>query len=599
MENAVGEVDRGTRKRGREKYKQQSDKKRTRYSDPDPELLKLQARPCTHNKKSFKCCVVTNADLAKNRATLYQVPDKIAQDRTLTRFIGVCEPQRRRSSGNVARKNTPKKVSTTYYLRTVAHGNVPVCKSFFCYGMNVSKARVLRVAKTVCEGKTPTEKRGGDKKSHKSIAKKTAVREFIKQLKGRESHYGRNKSKRLYLDPALSISNLHKMYQTSVSDESLKVKYPMFYNIFVKEFNIGFSSPAIDACATCMQLKYKLKSAKDNIGKQNLRTELRLHKLSSGTFYALIREYRERDDVLSFCFDLQQVQQLPKTPIQQAYYSRQIGFYSFCCVPLNCKNPTFYTWSEDQAARGSNEIGSALLHYLRNIAFPSGVSNVGMFCDGCAGQNKNNHILHTILYWLRNESPEHIKEAELIFPVRGHSFLPADRTFGRIEKSLRKHSTIVSRDEYNTLYQQVGAVKKLGVDWKIYNLKSLETVYKRLKGISEVKRLKMKKCETRKGTTAIKVKALNYYRFESNEQYVALNKTNAAEETMVIPEVPMKHGLSSEKLRDVQNLLQTHFGVNWRQDQQLQWYLHVFECSQGDEDSEPCDCLSYEKAMHV
>lgn len=39
----------------------------------------------------------------------------------------------------------------------------------------------------------------------------------------------------------------------------------------------------------------------------------------------------------------------------------------------------------------------------------------------CGGQNKNSHIIHTLMHWLENKSPEHLKEIIITFPVRGHS----------------------------------------------------------------------------------------------------------------------------------------------------------------------------------
>lgn len=58
----------------------------------------------------------------------------------------------------------------------------------------------------------------------------------------------------------------------------------------------------------------------------------------------------EVGDAISFCFDLQKMQQLPKTPIQEAFYSRQLALYVFRCCEMNSKNPVFYTWCEDQAS---------------------------------------------------------------------------------------------------------------------------------------------------------------------------------------------------------------------------------------------------------
>lgn len=92
-----------------------------------------------------------------------------------------------------------------------------------------------------------------------------------------------------------------------------------------------------------------------------------------------------------------------------------------------CKKPHFLHID------GSNEIGSALLNYLRASNL-NGIRKIHLFADGCGCQNKNSHIMHLLMYWLHNESPDNIEEIEITFPVRGHSYLPADRVFGRVEK---------------------------------------------------------------------------------------------------------------------------------------------------------------------
>ncbi|KAJ4441211.1 hypothetical protein ANN_11062 [Periplaneta americana] len=89
------------------------------------------------------------------------------------------------------------------------------------------------------------------------------------------------------------------------------------------------------------------------------------------------------------------------------------------------------------------------------------VEAIRLLVEPC-GKNKNNNVLHAIFLWLENESPEHGEEMELIFPVRGHSFLPADRIFGQTEMILRKMPVIVTRDEYNGVYKEIGIVNKLG-----------------------------------------------------------------------------------------------------------------------------------------
>src|SRR5690606_36247266 len=159
-------------------------------------------------------------------------------------------------------------------------------------------------------------------------------------------------------------------------------------------------------------------------------------------------------------FDMQQVHPLPKLPIQDAYYSRQVSYYTFCDVDAKGHSPEFFTWTEEMCGRGSTEVASVLLHFLSNQEFDSGIKRIRLFADGCCGQNKNSHVVHALIHWLEKDAPRHIFDVELIFPVRGHSFLPADTVFGRVEKELKKLETITNPKEYDNVYSRLGKVNR-------------------------------------------------------------------------------------------------------------------------------------------
>nr|CAI5839159.1 unnamed protein product [Callosobruchus analis] len=120
----------------------------------------------------------------------------------------------------------------------------------------------------------------------------------------------------------------------------------------------------------------------------------------------------------------QRVQQWPRTNINDAFYSHQISFYCLCYVSTDSKNPIFYTLTENQTGRGSAGIASALINFLEPQAYD-----------------------------------------DLIFPVRGHSFLPAERCIERVEKLLRKHPTLISTKEYKNIYEELGEVREPGIVW--------------------------------------------------------------------------------------------------------------------------------------
>ncbi|KAJ8868381.1 hypothetical protein PR048_029897 [Dryococelus australis] len=206
-------------------------------------------------------------------------------------------------------------------------------------------------------------------------------------------------------------------------------------------------------------------------------------KLRANSFYDLAKQ--SPPSSYSTCFDLQQVQPLPWTPIPEAFYSRQMGFYSLYCVPMDSKTPKFYVLIEDQAGMGSTEVSSALLHCLSHN-LPDNISSIHLFCDGCG--------------------------------VRGHSFLPADRVFGRMEKLLRKLPLITTKREYETIYSQVGNVHALVKDWKLHDVKALSKVFNNVHGISDSKRIFIEKYETKRSSAVMHDRAMTHYSFDRDTE---------------------------------------------------------------------------------
>lgn len=169
---------------------------------------------------------------------------------------------------------------------------------------------------------------------------------------------------------------------------------------------------------------------------------------------------------------------LPKLQDQAAYYSRQLTVYNFTMVfessrsTLNPDNAFQYIWTELERPKGSNEIASAVYHRLCATEWPSNTQSIRLVADGCGGQNKNVNMIGMLSKWLTSKSPKHITNIELVFPVTGHSFLPADRVFARIEKKVKAKSAIVDLEEYIEIYKEHGQMLRLGTaecpvfDWK-------------------------------------------------------------------------------------------------------------------------------------
>lgn len=289
--------------------------------------------------------------------------------------------------------------------------------------------------------------------------------------------------------------------------------------------------------------------------------------------------------------------------------------YCLCIVRIDGKNPSFYLWTEDQAGKGSTEVSSALLQHLEGLQLPENVTSIRLFCDGCGAQNKNNFVLHTLMHFLVKTNSK-VNSVEITFPVRGHSFLPADRVFGQVEKLLRKQPTIIHKADYVAVYGLMGTVKLLGEDWKLYNTKALSSkqqgCFKRLAGISECKRILIKREVDVKRKKILRVKAMLHFFFESDtEPWQNLQKKGWSTKrcaSVVLEQLPLVHSITCAKKKDVDKLLQHIFGEDWKTDENLKWYLDIVTnnshaANEEDEttniEEEECNCLDDDEGLHV
>lgn len=210
---SVGEGNVGSRKKEKVLGKRER-KKNEKYKAPSGCNL---FTPCHHNKKRFKCHLIRPADARKVRNALYTIPDKYHQDALISSFISLSNikrkmPNQHKTSGSDSTgKPKPHTFNVNYNIFSVNGKVVPICKKFFLQLTKVKPTRLHNIAKKVMNNEGLSEQRGGDRISHKSEKKKAAVRHFLRNLKGRESHYNRKKSKRIYLSSDLNISKLHKM----------------------------------------------------------------------------------------------------------------------------------------------------------------------------------------------------------------------------------------------------------------------------------------------------------------------------------------------------------------------------------------------------
>lgn len=313
--------------------------------------------------------------------------------------------------------------------------------------MSVGKTRIANIANHKWTHDNPRqEKRGGKREAQQYAELKDKIREHIKRFRCVASHYGRNKTPhRRYLASTLSIKRMWEIFKEEYNGD-LNVTYWLYVCIFMNEFNLGFGSPKTDVCSFCTGHQAKIKVETDVDKKKELVTELLVHKSRARKFYSLLAT-KEDDTTLVVSFDLMQNQPLPKSSIGEAYYARQLWLYVLGIIEHKAtgdKNTPgeqlkedvhFYSWGEQELGRGANQVASALKDFIdRRLESAPHIRKVVLYSDSCIGQNKN----YAVLGMLHILSTKHNVDMEHVFPIRGHSYMPADRAFGRVEKMLRR-----------------------------------------------------------------------------------------------------------------------------------------------------------------
>lgn len=384
----------GTKSRKKHVYPTQwrrNKEKKERYSSPGQPIIPK----CKHNKKgkSYECNLLSNKDIQLFHNAFYNDANKITQDQFILKYTSGYTPLRQRGHGH--REN--KGITLKYYVLKQNNSKkmIQVCRETFLGILRISKNRVQGVSKRFLssEGKMPKENRGGDKKSAAYRPKRESVIKFISKFPAVENHYCRNKtSERVYLRSDLSINKMWKIYQSETDDPSLRVKKTYFRKIFNTQFNIGFGTPRTDVCSTCISLNEMIKLETNPEKKQDLCVQKRVHTLKAQAFYKLLQE--ERCDLMTFSFDCQKNQVLPKVPDQSAYYSRQLYQYNLTVIAGSSKskqtkdNTFIYEWKETEFPKGSNEISSAIFHCLSTYSFNENITHVRMVSDGCGARTK-------------------------------------------------------------------------------------------------------------------------------------------------------------------------------------------------------------------
>lgn len=544
----------------------------------------MPERVCEHNTKALQCSRLTMAQIRKLHSNFYTNNNKKDQDAMILKFCST-NPVMYKSQFKGKKQTTTK--YAVYVNQDGKNKKLPICRNFFLEIFGITKHRVAFVMQSFFrDGVLRNESRGGNHKDNKYRDQKTSVHNFIQNLKCVDAHYCRKTkdAERKYLSSELNTTKLYHLYtQSEYLNPNVKLSY--FRQIFNNCYNIGFGAPQTDACSKCLELSNKIKSETDFNKKNVLMTEKRVHRLRAKAFFEKLQEEVESLKIISF--DCQKNLPLPKVPDQMAYYSRQLYLFNFTMVegssrqPLSKQKIFSYVCTENEFNKDSNLVASAVYHRLTNTD-KTNITTIRLVADGCGGQNKNCIVVGACCKWLLGN--HNIKSIEIVFPVTGHSYMPADRVFGVIEKKLKKLDIIIHPDNIKEIIAETATLVELGKDCPVSNWRdSCKNVIKPTTSwpfaFKECKRFILKRS---KKAGSVLVRGELFYKSDvAKAVNVCKRHKNIA---MIVPEItPPIVAVNKNKLNDIKKLLSKHFGTEWADLPSLQFYKELL----GSQESLP------------
>lgn len=402
----------------------------------------------------------------------------------------------------------------TYYLKNSKNEEKQICKRAFMKIFQISGRKVQVIQEKHISGQIlpKIDMRGKHNNRPNKISPevKDYIMRHIKSFPAEASHYSRNENpNKLYLSPLLNIREMYRLYIKKCDEESMEsiyhVKECTYRNIFCTEYNLSFGVPRSDVCSRC-------ENENDEVDIQN-------HKVSAKEAYDLMKDDRavcKSEEGKLYCtIDIQQTMPLPKMPVGEAFYLRQIWLYNLG-IHLASKDKNhavMCTWTEDVAKKGSFEVSCAL-HYLamwlKSTSENNTIKHLIVWSDSCSGQNKNFNLICQYQYMILKQYFDVIEHK---FPVVGHTYMDSDRDFGRIEKALRKHEKIYTPEEYRNIIKKNSSKNSIVIDMKEH-LYDVESVQKDLKLINRTKNTLGHKVEFRDEVKWIKIDTFGSYMYK-------------------------------------------------------------------------------------
>lgn len=239
------------------------------------------------------------------------------------------------------------------------------------------------------------------------------------------------------------------------------LSYSKVRQVFVTKFNLRTKPLKKDTCNRCDFYESKKNQASEDekrIIEEDHKKHIDKAKFLQEELKKDMKLAKDNPTIETITFDLQKTLPLPRIPTNIVFYKRQLWVYNLGIHTGSDDQAHCNVWVEGEAGRGSQEVGSCLIKHITH-RLKDGVETLLLWSDSCGGQNRNIKLT-LMLKAVLHDHPT-LKEIRHRFLESGHSFLPNDTDFGRIECALKHQQRLYTPEDYIQTMKNCRKVKPM------------------------------------------------------------------------------------------------------------------------------------------
>ncbi|CAK1598006.1 unnamed protein product [Parnassius mnemosyne] len=403
----------------------------------------------------FQCCCVKkcheNVTVEKRLAQFkkfYSLGSYNAQNMLLTALVKE-QPVKRHYVATDNKTNVSKK---KFYSRQYFLDGVSVCRDIFVKTLQTSAKRInTSLCKMRSESRITDNRGVHGGRNRASPESEEFVINFIKKLPTYISHYRREKTDGAkFLRADMTLSKIYELYSDEAKTAGVKILSTAKVNkLFFTKFNLRTKSLKKDTCNKCDFFECQILHASSEQNRAEIEQKHLAHQEIAKSLQNQLKIDMKlaKDDpsVETLTFDLEKTLPLPRIPTNIVFYKRQLWVYNLGIHTGSNDEAHCNVWVEGEAGRGAQEVGSCLIKHITE-RLDGNVRHLILWCDSCGGQNRNIKLT-LMLKAMLNEHPT-LDQINIKFLESGHSFLPNDSDFGKIECALKLQQRLYTPDDY-------------------------------------------------------------------------------------------------------------------------------------------------------